>query len=92
MISLLSSPSTSPLAKTQNLNPTDADLENRYTQYAQQSGIELAKIKAFYSKPENRSRVRFQMMEERVVDFLISKANVKEVPKDKLPKEDELEN
>lgn len=77
------------IAQKENLAPTDADLDTRYEEYAKQSGIELEKIKAFYSKPENRSRLKFQMMEERVVDYLINNAKVKEVPKDKLPKEDE---
>jgi len=79
------------IAQKENLAPTDADLEQKYESYAKQSGIELEKIKAFYSKPENRSRLKFQLLEERVVDFLIDKAKVKEVPKDKLPKEDEAE-
>jgi trigger factor len=74
------------IAKKENLQSTDAEYDVKIDAYAKQSGIELEKIKAFYSKPENRSRLRFQMTEEKVMDFLIGKAKIKEVPKDKLKK------
>lgn len=69
------------IAKKENLSSTDAEYEERVNSYAKQSGIELEKIKAFYSKPENRSRLKFQMTEEKVMNFLISKANIKEHPR-----------
>jgi trigger factor len=72
------------IAKKEKLFATDEDFQKKLGDYAKQSGIELEKIKAFYSKAENKSRLSFQMTEEKVMDLLISKANVKELPKDKL--------
>jgi trigger factor len=72
------------IAKKENLFSTDEDFEKKLADYAKQSGIEVEKIKGFYNKPENQSRLKFQMTEEKVVNFLIEKANVKELAKDKL--------
>jgi trigger factor len=72
------------LAKKENLFATEEDFEKKLVEYAKQSGIELEKIKGFYSKPENKSRLRFQMTEDKVMGFLTDKANVKELAKDKL--------
>jgi len=47
----------------------------------------MARLNEFYGKPERRSRLAFQVTEEKVVNYLMSKAKVTEVPKDKLPKE-----
>lgn len=79
------------IAKKEKLTPTDEDVEQRMENYAKQSGIELEKIKAFYGKPENRSRLKFQIMEEKVMDFLINKAKIKEVDRSELPKDEEQE-
>ncbi|MGE0633328.1 MAG: trigger factor [Pseudobdellovibrionaceae bacterium] len=72
------------LAKDLNLKCTPADIEARFEQYASQTGIELAKIKDFYGKPEQKSRLSYQITEEKVVAHLIEKAKIKEVPKSNL--------
>lgn len=74
------------IGRQENLTCTDADVADRMEKYAKQSGIELEKIKSFYNKPENRSRLRFQITEEKVMDLLIAEAKIKELPKDKLKK------
>ena len=76
----------SSIAKQENLSISEEDFQARIDGYAKQSGIELEKIRAFYSKPDNRSRLRFQMTEEKVMKFLIDKAHVKEVDASKLHK------
>lgn len=72
------------VAKEANLVSTEEEFNERLEKYAKQSGIEIEKIKAFYSKPDNRSRLRFQMTEEKVIELLLKDAKVKELPKDKL--------
>lgn len=79
----------SSIAKKETLSISDQDYTERLDSYAKQSGIELQKIQAFYSKPENQSRLRFQMTEEKVMNFLIEKANVKDVASDKIKKIEE---
>lgn len=69
-----------------NLRATDADLDAKFEEYAKQTGIELARVKEFYSDDDRRSRLRYQLTEERCVDWLISRADVKEVSKSDLQK------
>lgn len=57
------------------------DLENKFAEYAKQTGIEMTRIKEFYSKPEQMSRLTYMITEEKVVAFLTSSANIKEVEK-----------
>jgi trigger factor len=76
----------SAIAREEKLLSTDEDFNKKIEEYAKQTGIEIEKIKAFYSKPESRSRLRFQMTEEKVLELLIREAKIKEVPKDKLKK------
>jgi hypothetical protein len=66
----------------------EAEFESRMEKYAAQTGMEIEKIKAFYNKSENRSRVMFQITEEKVVALIMSEAKIKEVPKAKLKKEE----
>jgi trigger factor len=72
------------VGREEKLFATDEDFEKKLQEYADQSKIEIEKLRSFYSKPENSSRLRFQMTEERVVNFLIEKAKIKELPKEKL--------
>lgn len=74
------------IAEDQKLKATEADLDAKFEEYAKQTGIELARVKEFYSDDDRRSRLRYQLTEERVVDWLISKADVKEVEKSDLEK------
>lgn len=74
------------IAEDNKLKATDADLEAKFDEYAKQTGIELARVKEFYADEDRSSRLRYQLTEERVVDWLISKAVVKEVAKADLEK------
>ncbi len=75
------------LAEKLDLRASPAEIEEKIDQYAKQTGIEIARLKEFYGKPERRSRLSFQVTEEKVVQYLISKAKVSEVSKDKLPQQ-----
>lgn len=72
------------LAEKLGLKAKPSEIDEKINEYAQQTGIELARLKEFYGNPERRSRLSFQVTEEKVVNHLISKAKVTEVPKDKL--------
>ncbi len=65
------------------------ELDAKIEEYGAQTGIEMARIREFYNKPERRSRLSAQVTEEKVVNYLIEKAAITDVPKDKLPKEPE---
>lgn len=78
------------LAEKLELRAKAGEIDQKIDEYAKQSGIEIDRIKEFYNKPERRSRLAFQVTEEKVVNYLVGKAKVTEVPKDKLPKEQEV--
>lgn len=56
-----------------------ADVEQRFDEYAKQTGIDHERIKEWYSKPEQMSRLTYMITEEKVIKFLTEKAKVKEV-------------
>ena len=75
------------LAQKLSLRAKPSEIDERIEGYAKETGIELDRIKEFYNNPERRSRLMFQVTEEKVVAHLLDKAQVTEVAKDKLPKE-----
>lgn len=75
------------LAEQLQLRASAKEVEAKIEEYAQQTGIEMARLNEFYSKPERRSRLLFQITEEKVVNKLVEAAKVTEVTKDKLPQE-----
>lgn len=77
------------IATKLGLAATPSEVDAKIEEYGKQTGIDMARIREFYNKPERRSRLSAQVTEEKVVNHLIDKANVTEVAKDKLPKEQE---
>ena len=67
------------LAHQLKLEATPAEIDQKIEEYAQQTGLEIDKIRQFYAKQERRSRLAFQITEQKVVDHLIGKAKVQEV-------------
>lgn len=77
------------LADKLQLRAKPSEIDEKISEYAKQTGIEMARLNEFYAKPERRSRLAFQVTEEKVVNYLVSKAKITEVAKEKLPKEQE---
>ncbi len=72
------------VAKKHNLGCTQADVDTKLSDYATQTGIELDRVKEFYAKPEQMSRLTYSLTEEKVLDFLMKTVKVKEVEASKL--------
>ncbi len=72
------------IAKKHDLQWNEADLEKKFDEYAAQTGIDKTRIKEFYQRPEQMNRVTYAITEEKVVEFLLKSAKVKEVSKEKL--------
>lgn len=72
------------VADQENLNATKEDVDKKIQFYITQTGIEEARIREIYDQPENRKRLMNTITEEKVLEFLTSKAKVTEVPKEKL--------
>jgi len=72
------------LADKLNLRSTAEDIEKRLVEYASSTGIDMDRIRKFYEQPDRLNSIRFQITEEKVVNHLISKAAVREVPRSEL--------
>lgn len=75
------------LSVDHNLTCTDEDLNIKFAEYAKQTGIEEARIKEWYSKPEQMSRLTYMITEEKVIKLLTEKAKIKEVDAKELKEE-----
>lgn len=73
------------IADKNKFSATQSEFEERLEKYAKQSGIDLKNILDFYNKnPERKGHVKYQIVEEKVVQYLVDQAELKEVPKEKL--------
>lgn len=67
------------LATDHDLSCKAEDIEQRLNEYAKQTGIDIARIKEWYSKPEQLSRLSYTITEEKVIKLITDKTKVKEV-------------
>lgn len=74
------------IGKKHNLNWTKEDLEKKFEEFSKQTGIELARVKEFYNRPESIQRLTYQITEDKVIGFLLEKAKVTETKKENIKK------
>ncbi len=67
------------IATDNSLTCKKEDIDLKFEEYSKQTGIELARIKEWYSKPEQLSRLSYMITEEKVIKLLSEKAKIKEV-------------
>lgn len=68
------------IAKKHDLFAKKEDVDAKFEEYAKQTGIEVSRIKEFYGRPDQASRLSYQITEEKVINFLNKTIKVKEVP------------
>lgn len=68
------------IAKKHDLFAKKEDLDTKFKEYSAQTGIDEARIREFYGKSEQASRLTYQITEEKVIGFLNQSVKVKEVP------------
>ncbi|WP_413585698.1 trigger factor [Bdellovibrio sp. HCB274] len=68
------------VAKKHDLFAKKEDVDAKFEEYAKQTGIEVSRIKEFYGRPEQSSRLTYQITEEKVINFLNKTIKIKEVP------------
>lgn len=68
------------IAKKHDLFCKKEDLDAKFAEYAQQMHIEESRIREFYGRPEQSSRLTYMITEEKVIAFLNKSVKVKEVP------------
>jgi trigger factor len=76
------------IAADQGFKATAADFDAKLQEYASQTGIEFKRIAEFYAEKDKRARLAYQITEEKVLDYLISKAKVSEVSKEEIQKDE----
>jgi trigger factor len=69
------------IATEKNLHCTDEDVEAMIVDYAAKSGIEIEKIRNFYSRADQDGRLRYSITEKKVIDEITSSIKIKEVQK-----------
>lgn len=68
------------IAKKHDLFAKKEDLDAKFAEYAQQTGIEESRIREFYGRPEQASRLTYMITEEKVIALLNKSVKIKEVP------------
>ncbi|NUN04192.1 MAG: trigger factor [Bdellovibrio sp.] len=68
------------IAKKHDLFCKKEDLDAKFAEYAQQMHIEEQRIREFYGRPEQASRLTYMITEEKVINFLNKSVKIKEVP------------
>lgn len=67
------------LAVDHNMGSTKEDLDNKYQEYAKQTGLEEARIREWYAAPDKASRLSYMITEDKVIKMIADKAKIKEV-------------
>lgn len=68
------------IAKQNDLFCKKEDMDAKFQEYTQQTGIEESRIREFYGRPEQASRLTYMITEEKVLALLHKTVKVKEVP------------
>lgn len=69
------------VAKLHNLEANEDDFSAKMQEYANQTGIELARVVEYYSEPNRKNQLLTTLTREKVVRFLSEKAKVVEIDK-----------
>jgi len=67
------------IAKLNNIMVDDSDIEKGLGELAEETGKNVARLRAEYRDPQRRQMLIGMILEDKVLDLLIGKANVKEV-------------
>lgn len=67
------------VAKQENITVEESDLQQKFQVLAKQSNAQLERVENFFENPKAREGLRGQVLHEKVVAHILSKANVTEV-------------
>ncbi len=68
------------IARKQSFMVSEADIEQGYLELAQQTGKNVAKVKAEYREKAKRDMLVGMILEDKILDFLESKSNIHDGP------------
>lgn len=66
------------IAKEEKVQVTDEDIEKGYAELAEQTGKQVAKVKAEYRDPKRREILIAMILEDKILDIIESKAKITE--------------
>jgi len=72
------------LAQKHKLRASEEDFNKKVEEISGQMGFPVDQLKEFYGAEDKKGNLMFTITQDNVLDYLISKANLKEVAKDKL--------
>lgn len=75
------------LATQHDLACKKEDVDAKFEEYAKQTGLEVDRIREWYAKPDQASRLTYMITEEKVIKLLTEKAKIKEVDAKELKEE-----
>ncbi len=79
------------IAKENDLNAKPEDVEAKLQEFADQTGLDLSKVKEFYQQGQQSANLEFQVTEDKVFKHLLDKAKVTEVSAEELAEENKDE-
>ena len=77
------------VGRQENIDIEDGDLDSKMDEIATMSNAPLETVKKYYDNEEAKQSLTSQIVEEKVIDFLLGKSKIKDVPKEKLEKQDD---
>jgi trigger factor len=76
------------VAQLEKIEVGDAEIEERLKQIAEETNQPLPKVKAQFAKEERLDQLRFGILQQRLIEYLMSKATVVDVPAEELEKQE----
>jgi trigger factor len=67
------------VARQEAIGVSDGEVEAHVSALAQAAGAAAERVRALYQQPEARGQLRAQMLQSRAVDFLVSRAEIRDV-------------
>ncbi len=72
------------IANKNKIEVTEEDRKNKLSSYAKDSGIEFNQLLQYYNKGEAMERLNYQLLEEKVIQSILDKAEIEEVSAEQL--------
>ncbi|MGD9547085.1 MAG: trigger factor [Candidatus Krumholzibacteriia bacterium] len=66
----------------EGIKVTDEDVEERITEVAEENGFDVDRYREFVNSGDEKDRIRYNLLERRTLDFLLSRADITDVPAD----------
>jgi len=66
----------------EGIKVTDEDVEERITEVAEENGFDVDRYREFVNSGDEKDRIRYNLLERRTLDFLLSRAEITDVPAD----------